>query len=211
LLAKPPTPTLLTDPFFSLRSLRSAHETLDSSSFRIAGLGSQLHHWRETQRYCGSCGTANLDKTEERAKFCPQCHYSSYPQLYPCIIVLVTRGRDLLLARSPHFQPGVYSTLAGFIEPGEAVENAVLREVREETQITTKNLRYLLSQPWPFPNSLMLGFIAEYDSGEIKIDGHEIEDAKWFTPEALPLLPSPLSISRWLIEKHLGTVQKNML
>lgn len=202
LLANPPEKAETSDQLL-FRNLRSCHETLSDALFQIAGLGRQLQYWRLTHCYCGRCGAKTVDKPEERVKFCPACQYLSYPQLHPCVIVLVTRGPLLLLARSPHFQPGVYSTLAGFIEPGESAENAVSREVKEEVNLTIKNLRYCCSQPWPFPNSLMLGFHAEYASGELKIDPTELEDAQWFKPEKLPLLPSPFSISRRLIETHL--------
>lgn len=188
---------------FHLRNIRACHETLSEPLFRLAGLARQLQYWRNTHVHCGHCGARTIDKNDERAKICPQCRTISYPQLYPCIIVLVTRGSELLLARSPHFPPGVYSTLAGFIEPGESAENAVFREIREEAGIAVKNIRYQLSQPWPFPNSLMLGFLAEYESGEIAIDRAELEDAQWFSRDRLPPLPSSLSISRFLIENYL--------
>ncbi len=182
------------------RNIRACHDTLSEPLFRIAGLARQLQYWRSMHLHCGHCGAKTVDKTEERAKVCPQCQTISYPQLYPCIIVLVTRGPELLLARSPHFAPGVYSTLAGFIEPGESAENAVFREVQEEVGVAVHNIRYQLSQPWPFPNSLMLGFLAEYESGDIAIDRLEIEDAQWFNRDRLPPLPTALSISRRLIE-----------
>lgn len=188
---------------FVVRLIRACEATLTNDLLRVAGLGCQLHYWRSTHRCCGHCGSVTTDKCDERAKICPQCQQISYPQLYPCIIVLVTRGPELLLARSPYFQAGVYSTLAGFIEPGESAENAVHREVKEEVNIQVKNIRYVLSQPWPFPNSLMLGFIAEYEQGEIVIDQVEIEDARWFKADDLPTLPSHLSISRLIIDGYL--------
>jgi NAD+ diphosphatase len=188
---------------FIFKPVRYCYELLGNTLYRIAGFACQLFHWRINHVYCGQCGAKNQDKNDERALICSRCDALSYPNFYPCIIVLVTKGPELLLARSPHFQPGVYSTLAGFIEPGESVENAVHREVKEEVNITVKNIRYTCSQPWPFPNSLMLGFFAEYESGDIKIDPAEIEDARWFQPHLLPVLPSPLGISKFLIEKHL--------
>ncbi len=202
LLSAPPQEGGVMDDFL-FRNVRLCHETLSWPLFRIAGLGRQLHYWRSTHRYCGCCGTETVDKSDERAKYCPECHYLSYPQLYPCVIVLVARGPELLLARSPHFQPGIYSALAGFIEPGESAENAVFREVKEEVKITVKNVRYCFSQPWPFPNSLMLGFRAEYGSGELEIDRVELEDAQWFKRDKLPPLPMRLGISRRLIEAYL--------
>jgi NAD+ diphosphatase len=127
----------------------------------------------------------------------------TYPRISPCIIVLVARGEEMLLARSAHFSPEVYSTLAGFIEPGESAEEAVHREILEEVGVHVKNVRYFSSQPWPFPDSLMLAFTADYESGEISIDPKEIEDAKWYGPENLPKLPTTFSIARALIEQHL--------
>jgi NAD+ diphosphatase len=205
LLLSPPEEDLFTHPNFKAQPVRFCHEILAEPHSRLAGLARQLEHWRSTHIFCGHCGSKTLDQQEERAKICPDCRFISYPELSPCIIVLVTRRSDLLLARSPHFRPGIYSTLAGFIEPGESVENAVYREIKEEVGLSVKNIRYILSQPWPFPNSLMLGFLAEYESGEIVIDPIEIEDAQWFKPSELPKLPSPLSISRLLIEKHLSS------
>ena len=121
------------------------------------------------------------------------------------MITLISDGDRMLLARSPHFAPGVYSTIAGFVEPGESLEETVVREIREEVGVEVRNVRYFGSQPWPFPNSLMIGFTAEYVSGEIRFDGVEIEDARWFTAEDLPRLPAPLSIARRLIDDFLGS------
>ncbi|HVY53562.1 MAG TPA: NAD(+) diphosphatase [Gammaproteobacteria bacterium] len=195
---------------FNLQPIRFSYEVLGDTLYRLAGLGCQLNHWRTAHHYCGRCAAKTFDKPDERALICPQCNFISYPQLYPCIIVLVTKGSKLLLARSPHFQPGIYSTLAGFIEPGESVENAAFREIKEEVNISIQNLQYVTSQPWPFPNSLMLGFHAEYESGEIIINPKEIEDAQWFSADQLPPLSSTLSISHFLIKKYLQSY-KNML
>ncbi len=201
-------------PDFEWRNILACQESLIEALFRIAGLARQLQYFRRNHIFCGHCGTRALDKEDERAKICPRCQSIFYPQLYPCILVLVTRGPEILLARSPHFQPGMYSALAGFIEPGESAENAVLREVKEEVNLKVKNNRYCLSQPWPFPNSLMLGFLADYEEGEIQIDRQEIEDAQWFSSDRLPPLPSPLGISRFLIETYLKSarqIKKNMV
>ena len=146
---------------------------------------------------------SNVFKKYGARKVCPKCDLHSYPRLSPSIIVLVEKGDEILLARSPHFPPGLYSTLAGFVEPGETAEEAVSREVFEEVGIQVKNIRYQLSQPWPFPHSLMLGFNAEYMAGEIKIDGVEIEDAHWYNINNLPKLPIYASIARWLINQFI--------
>ena len=125
------------------------------------------------------------------------------------IIVRVCRGEQLLLARSPHTPPGIYSVLAGFVEPGETLEAAVAREVREEVGISLRNIRYFGSQPWPFPHSLMIGFTAEHAEGEIQIDGKEIEDANWYSIDRLPMLPSPISIARKLVDDFLRGAQRS--
>ena len=131
---------------------------------------------------------------------CPACGLLAYPRLSPAIMVLVRDGERLLLARSPRFKPGVYSALAGFVEPGETLEQCAVREVREEVGIEIANLRYFASQPWPFPNSLMIAFFADYAGGDLRLDPVEIEAAEWFTPDNLPILPEPISISRRLID-----------
>ena len=135
---------------------------------------------------------------------CDACESQHYPRLSPSMIVLVTRGDEILLARSPRFVAGVYSTLAGFVEPGESVEHCVAREVREEVGLEVRNLQYLGSQGWPFPHSLMLGFHAEYAGGEIVMQADEIEDARWFRVDDLPPLPAPRSIARYLIDLYVA-------
>jgi NAD+ diphosphatase len=121
------------------------------------------------------------------------------------MLALIWRKNEILLARSPHFLPGVYSILAGFVEPGETLEQTVTREIYEEVGITVKNLQYFGSQPWPFPSNLMLGFTAEYDKGELKVDPHELEDAQWFSIHHLPTLPRPQSLSRIMINHFIST------
>ncbi len=144
----------------------------------------------------------------ERAKECPQCGLLAFPRLSPAVIVLVQRQGELLLARPYHFTPGMYSVIAGFVEPGETLEEAVVREVREEVGIAIKDIRYFRSQPWPFPHSLMIGFTATYAGGEISLDDTEIEDAGWFRPDNLPTLPGKISIARTLIDWFLAKQDK---
>ena len=132
----------------------------------------------------------------------------SFPRISPAIIVLVERDGKALLARSPRFKEGLFSTLAGFVEPGETLEDAVRREVKEEAGIDVKNIRYFGSQPWPFPDSLMVGFTAEYAGGEIKIDDNEILDARWFSAEDMPEIPGKISIARALIDYFLEKAGK---
>ena len=144
-------------------------------------------------------------KEDETAKICPACGFLTFPRISPAIIVRITDNDRILLARSPHFPPGMYSVLAGFIEPGESLEAGILREVHEEVGVRIDNLAYFGSQPWPFPDSLMIGFTARYASGEIRCDGVEIEDAGWYGRENMPGLPGHMSIAHALISDYLHT------
>lgn len=166
----------------------------------IAGLAVQIVDYDRTTRFCGRCGTATEPARSERAKCCPACHLVTYPRLSPAIIVLVRNGNAALMVRGRDAPPGRYSLVAGFVEPGETIEHAVRREVREEAGIEIKNIRYCASEPWPFPNSLMLGFVAEYDGGALAPDGTEVESAAWFDRNHLPDLPPQLSLTRALID-----------
>lgn len=185
------------------KDLRQAHSGLDEDLFVLGGRAVQIVEWDRTHQYCGRCGTRNETKADERAKRCPKCQLLSFPRLSPAIIVMVERDGKILLARSPHFPTKMYSVLAGFVEPGETIEECVAREIKEEVGITVDNIRYFASQPWPFPNSLMLGFTAEYAEGEIEVDGVEIAEAAWFSPDAMPSIPGRISISRRLIDYFL--------
>ena len=179
---------------------------------RVAPLlsyASQILTWAAEHRFCGRCGRPQQVAENERAMCCEHCATRQYPKLSPSMIVLVVRGDEILLARSPRFAPGVYSTLAGFVEPAESVEQCVIREVREEVGLEIRNLRYQGSQSWPFPHSLMLGFFADFAGGEIVPQLEEIEDARWFPHDALPPLPQPGSISRYLIDLHLARRSRN--
>ncbi|GHC26449.1 NAD(+) diphosphatase [Aidingimonas halophila] len=181
---------------------------LPASRFALLSTALQVASWRRNHRYCGRCGSITTQVPGEFAMHCSSCGHRNYPRISPCIITLVTHGDELLLARSPRFPPGRYSTLAGFIEPGEDAEGAVRREVHEEVGLSLGRIRYFRSQAWPFPHSLMLGFYAEAASRRIMIDHEEIIDAAWFSPGHLPQLPPPYSISRALIETHLKGVAR---
>ena len=198
-------------PGVSWHGLRSLIGQIDDVTFRLLGLAQQLEAWHDTHRFCGRCGGGMQPRADERALECPQCNLRQYPKLSPCIIVLITRGEEVLLARSPHFRPGFFSTLAGFIEPGESVEDCLHREVMEEVGVTVEGLEYLGSQSWPFPNSLMLGFHARYVSGEIVPQPGEIEEAHWWHVDELPGIPPRGTISRWLIDCHLARLRGQAL
>ncbi len=190
----------------AFEGLRQVYGRLDEDLFWAAARAVQIIDWDRTHQFCGRCGVLLKAKPDERAKACPQCGLLHFPRLAPAIIVLVERGNQLLLARSRHFMPGMYSVLAGFVEPGESLEEAVVREVKEEVGIEVKDIKYFGSQPWPFPHSLMIGFTATYASGEILLDGEEIEEAGWFTFDTLPRIPGKISIARklidWFVEKQ---------
>ena len=188
----------------SFEGLRQVYGRLDEALFWIAARAVQIIDWDRTHRFCGRCGIELKMKTTERAKECPQCGLLHFPRLAPAIIVLVERGNELLLARSRHFLPGMYSVLAGFVEPGESLEEAVVREVKEEVGMDVRDIKYFGSQPWPFPHSLMIGFTATYAGGQISLDDSEIEEAGWFTADNLPRIPGKISIARKLIDGFLA-------
>jgi len=183
--------------------LRSIFGKTDNLMLAMAGRAQQICEWYRSHQFCGKCGARAVEHSNDRAMHCQQCGIYSYPRLSPSIIVLVHRGDKVLLARNHRFPEGMYSTLAGFVEPGESIEETVLREVKEEVGVKVHNLRYLGSQPWPFPNSLMLGFHAEYESGDIQLQDDEIADARWFPIDNLPTIPGKVAISRWLIDDYL--------
>ncbi len=187
------------------KGLRSLFGVIDNDHFILAGKAMQILHWHKEHQFCGKCGTPMKNRETELAKICPACNFISFPRLSPAVIMSIIREDQILLARSPHFTPGMYSTLAGFVEPGETLEEAVKREVREEVNIQISNISYVASQPWPFPHSIMIGFSAIYAGGEIEIDNKEIEDAKWFTIRNLPPLPSKATIARLLINNFVET------
>jgi NAD+ diphosphatase len=186
--------------------LRSWFGVLDDATMAIAMRAVQIVEWDRTHSFCGACGTHTEQLAGERAKRCPACGHTAYPRIAPAMMVQVTRGRELLLGRGLNFPPGRYSALAGFLEAGETIEDAIHREVLEEVGVEVKDLRYFGSQSWPFPNSLMIAFQAEYAGGELRPDPAELADAQWFAPEALPQLPTRLSIARALIEDTLARV-----
>ena len=192
----------------SLLGLREAFGRVADDHFALAGRAIQILSWDRSHQYCGACATPTKLKSNERARECPGCGLVSYPRLAPAVMALVRRGHQLLLARSPHFPPGMYSALAGFVDPGESLEQTIVREVQEEVGLRVTNARYFASQPWPFPHSLMIAFTADYLDGEINPDPTEIEDAQWFELDALPRLPSKISISRRLIDSVIADMRR---
>jgi len=189
--------------------LRSLFFRLPEALLAIAARAFQIVEWDRTHRYCGRCGTPTADKPGERAKECPACGYVAFPRVTPAMMVLVTRGREVLLARAPRFPPGMFSALAGFVEPGETIEDCIRREVREEVGIEVSNITYFASQSWAFPHSLMIAYTAQYAGGELKPDENEIAEARWFAWDAVPDLPPSISISRRLIEATVARLGKD--
>ncbi len=181
------------------------HQGFDA--FILAGRASQLLNWYRTHRFCGSCGAQNVLRPPQQVLVCPHCEVDYYPRINPCIIVLVTRGEQILLARSVRRGATFFSCLAGFIEPGESAEQAVAREVYEEVGIRIDNIRYVKSQPWPFPSQLMLGFYADYVDGEIVPEAAEIAEAHWYDVDRLPETPAPaISVAGQLIQEYCDAV-----
>lgn len=188
-----------------LMSLRQVSGIIDKEIAIIGGKAAQIIHFHKTNKYCGVCGYKNKFMQSEFAMECTRCGYTSYPQICPAIIVGITKGDKILLANNKNFPEGLHSNIAGFLEVNETLEECVKREVLEEVNIRVKNIRYFDSQPWPYPNSIMIGFIAEYESGEIKVDGNEIVHADWYSKENLPILPDENTIARKIIDSILNS------
>ena len=184
--------------------VRALFNRMDDITLAVAGRAVQMIEFGRTHRFCGACATPTAAHENGNSLRCPNCGEISYPRVAPAMMVLIKRdlptGRELLLARSGRFPGKMYSALAGFVEPSESIEACIHREAFEEVGVKVKNLRYFESQGWPFPHSLMIAFVADYESGEIVCQEGEIEDAQWFPLDALPQLPHRLSIARRLID-----------
>ncbi len=190
-------------PGYAFHPLRSLFGRVDDGLAAVAGRARQVADWDRTHRHCGACGASTEPVPGERARRCPACGHSAYPRISPAMMVLVRRGRDILLARHAR-GTGRWSALAGFLEAGESIEDAVHREVREEVGLEVAGLRYFASQSWPFPHSLMIAFTAEFAGGELRPDEAEIAEARWFGPgDELPELAPPRSVARALIDANL--------
>ncbi|OAN16668.1 NADH pyrophosphatase [Photobacterium jeanii] len=190
--------------FFTQRDLLMIAPAL----FDLAGKACQLSHMVATQQYCSSCGDVCALAEQEVAMHCQGCGVRHYPRVSPCVIVAVRRDEHLLLAQHPRHKTGLYTVIAGFVEAGETLEQCVAREVKEETGIEVKNIRYIASQPWAFPSNLMMGFLADYQSGELKPDYTELSDAIWAGVDSLPKLAPKGTIARHLIELSLDLMTK---
>ncbi len=195
---------------FCFMELRQVFGRIEDQWFWAAGRAYHLLSWQSNNRFCGRCGGSMEMAAEERALKCPACGYITYPRISPAVIVAILKGDEILLAHSARFATGFYSLVAGFVEPGETLEAAVAREIREEVGIEVKNIRYFGNQPWPFPDSLMVGFTAEYASGEIQVDNVEVTDAGWYTIHNLPEIPGRVSIARRLIDWYVESRKRNV-
>ncbi|MEP4891330.1 MAG: NAD(+) diphosphatase [Aliiglaciecola sp.] len=192
---------------YETMSLRGIYLGNNFSLFQTVARAWQWILFRRTHRYCGQCGSAMQQVKWEMATHCYNCNHRCYPRVSPCIIVAIRKGNKILLAQGrAHKDRKMFSTLAGFVESGESLEQAVHREVFEEVGVKIKNLEYFGSQPWPFPHSLMMGYLAEHDSGEIEVDGDEIIEAHWYEPDNLPVIPPKISIAGQLIEETLRQI-----
>jgi NAD+ diphosphatase len=191
---------LIPEPFHII-SLRSTLSLLNCDYYRIAVKAYSVIRWDKNHQFCSCCGSRTVHKAQGFERSCTLCHLSFFPRISPSIIVLIKKEEHLLMARSPDFLPGVYGLIAGFVDAGESIEEAVYREVKEEVGIKIKNLNYFGSQQWPFPDSLMIAFTADYCSGDITINPDEIEEAGWYKYDNLPGRPqSSISIASKLIE-----------
>jgi NAD+ diphosphatase len=190
-----------------LKDLRSLYEVIDEDLYLLAGRASQIVNWDRNHQFCGQCGAATITKEDEMAKLCPECGFTSFTRLSPAVITAIIRDGKLLMALHTRTPGNMYGLIAGFVEPGETLTEAVQRETMEEVGLKVKNIQFFGSQPWPYPNSLMIGFTADYDSGEIEVDGKEIIDAQWFGADEIPTAPSQISIAgeliQWYLEKYL--------
>ena len=194
------------DARYEMCGLRQSFYKLSLPLYLKAGKAQELLYWDRNTRFCGVCGTP-MEMDTDISKRCSNCGKTVWPQLATAIIVLINRGDDLLLVHARNFKTDFYGCIAGFVETGESLEEAVRREVMEETQLKIKNLRYFKSQPWPYPCGLMVGFFAEYESGELKLQDEELSRGGWFNKNSLPTIPEKLSLARMLIDDWL---ERNM-
>ncbi|UTB32156.1 MAG: NAD(+) diphosphatase [Methanobacterium sp. ERen5] len=189
--------------------LRTAYDILEEDIYLLAGRALQIMNWDKNHMFCGRCGVETMTMEDENAKFCPECGFTSYTRISPAVITAIVKEDKILMAKHSYGLKDRYALVAGFLEAGETLEEAVKREVMEEVGLEVEDIQYFDSQPWPFPNSLMIGFTAKYASGEIKVDGKEIVDAKWFDASEVSRFPSKISIASELVEWFLQTYHKS--
>ncbi|HML05594.1 MAG TPA: NAD(+) diphosphatase [Methanobacterium sp.] len=185
---------------YYFEDLRILYDTLDEDIYLLAGRAIQIINWDKNHQFCGKCGAQTVTKDHELAKICPECGHMSFTRLSPAVITAIVKDGKLLMAKHSYGGYNRYALIAGFVEAGETLEEAVMRETEEEVGLKVKNLKYFGSQPWPYPHSLMIGFTAEYESGEIKVDEKEIEHAEWFSVDEIEPAPSKMSIASELID-----------
>jgi NAD+ diphosphatase len=194
-----PDPPALPDGW-CLEGVRSLFGIVDERLFAVIGRGAHLVHWRRTSEHCGVCGAITELTGSEIALRCSSCGFSQFPRISPSVVVLIENGSRCLLTHESEYQSGLFTCLAGFVEPGETLEEAIHREVHEETGLEVSDLRYFGSQPWPYPDGLMVGFHARYAGGSLRKRDGELKDARWFEVSELPLLPGSFSLARQLID-----------
>jgi len=185
-------------------AFNASGDRLDDATLTLGGMAVQILHWQKKSRYCSACGGALTPMSGSWGRLCVACNSEHFPSIHPCSIILVRRADEFLLVRKREWLPGRYGLVAGFLDMGESLEECAIREVHEETGIIVKNVQYVGSQCWPFPSQLMAGFVAEYESGEIRVEEAELEDARWFSRAEPPEgLPPQRSIARWIIERYM--------
>lgn len=189
---------------YLLKGLRILFGNIEDDWYWLANRAYHLNNWKKKNRYCGRCGGKMDESADEVAMNCSKCGNIVYPRISPAVIIAITKGEQILLAHAAKFTGSMYSVIAGFVEPGETLEECVRREIMEEVGLQVKDVRYFASQPWPYPDSLMIAFTAEYESGGIRIDEKEITDAHWYSRDNLPELPSSVSVARKLIDAWLS-------
>ncbi|MCQ2393445.1 MAG: NAD(+) diphosphatase [Kiritimatiellae bacterium] len=191
--------------------LRERLGELTPEEFHRIATEVELGEWRAVNKFCGKCGTAMVPHADpnEHAFTCPACGYLAYPKISPAVIVLVTKGRQILLQRNSHYRVANWTLVAGFVDPGENFEEAVRREAREEASIKLTNIRYARSQAWPFPSNIMVGFRAEWAGGDLTPDGEEVIESAWFDVDHLPAIPRAGSIARKLIDDWIAEQSPN--
>lgn len=188
--------------------LRSAYDILDEDIYLLAGRAVQIIDWDKNHMFCGKCGTETMTLEGENAKVCPECGFTSFTRISPAVITAIIKDEKILMAKHSYGLKNRYALIAGFLEAGETLEEAVKREVMEEVGLEVKDIQYFGNQPWPYPNSLMIGFTARYAGGDIRVDGKEIVDAKWFDASEVSRFPSKISIASELVEWFLDTYSK---